>query len=376
MPIIAAIFVFAVLILIHELGHFIMAKRAGVRVEEFAIGFPPRLFSFKRGETTYSINALPLGGYVRMPGENGELTDTDGKYDPRTFGAQTAGKRALILVAGVTMNMLLAWAIYTGIYGIAGVPQPIVGQVQVTPEQIAAPGECCHSVPQPISNIGLETPAQQVGLKPGDRILSVNGHSVMDSSDVALQVFAAQLSNKNATTPVTLVIQRGNQQLTLIPNARRHPPTGQGAIGITFAPVFTHVAWWQVPGLGFHYIGQDFQQEGLGIQGILAGAISPGDAVSGPVGIVKATGDAASAGFVALLGFMAFLSWNLAIVNILPIPGLDGGRLLILGIEVLRRGKRLAPEREAMINLAGMLVLLSLIAVVTINDISHLVTGR
>jgi regulator of sigma E protease len=352
MQIIAAIFVFAVLILIHELGHFLMAKRAGVRVEEFAIGFPPRLFSFKRGETTYSINALPLGGYVRMPGENGETTDADGNYDPRTFSAQSAGKRALILVAGVTMNMLLAWAIYTGIYGIAGVPQPVVGSVQ------------------------SGTPAQQIGLQSGDRILSVDGHSVMDSGDVEIQVLGALLSTKSANVPVTLVIQRGHQQLTLTPSARRNPPANEGRIGFAFSGTFAHVPWWQVPALGFHYIGQDFQQEGLGIQGILVGAISPGDAVSGPVGIVKATGDAASAGFVALLGFMAFLSWNLAVVNILPIPGLDGGRLLILGIEVLRRGKRLAPEREAFINLAGILVLLSFIAVVTINDISHLVTGR
>src|SRR5579871_6527443 len=109
----AAIPVFCLLVIVHEFGHFIVAKLAGIRVDEFAIGFPPRLISFRRGETTYSINLLPIGGYVRMPGENGETTDEHGRPDPRTFGAKPAGKRAIVLVAGVTMNIILAILLFT-----------------------------------------------------------------------------------------------------------------------------------------------------------------------------------------------------------------------------------------------------------------------
>src|SRR5215472_7840381 len=118
----AAIPVFGLLVIAHEFGHFIIAKRAGIRVDEFAIGFPPRLFSFRRGETLYSINLLPLGGYVRMPGENGETTDEAGNYDPRSFASKPAGTRAIVLLAGVTMNFLLAFLLFTA-FAAAGQPQ-------------------------------------------------------------------------------------------------------------------------------------------------------------------------------------------------------------------------------------------------------------
>ncbi len=355
MQIIIAILVFAVLVLVHEFGHFIVAKRSGVRVDEFAIGFPPRLLSFQRGETTYSLNLLPLGGYVRMPGENGELTDEQGNPDPRTFAAQTAGKRAAILVAGVTMNFIFAWLLYTGFYAVTQqAPNPNVSIISV---------------------IAKDSPAQAAGLKANDRLIAVNGHAVHSSDDVSIYLHDAVSADhsSNATVPVTFTILRNGQQQTITVQARKHPPAGQGPTGIGIGILYTKIAPWQAPAVGIWQLGYDFQLEGQGFHDILAGVIKPGDAVAGPVQIVKTTGDVAQEGIGALIFFTAFLSWNLAVVNLLPIPGLDGGRLLILGIEVLRRGRRLAPEREALINLAGMVFLLSLIAIITFNDISHIV---
>lgn len=357
MEIVIAILMFAVLVLVHEFGHFITAKRAGVRVDEFAIGFPPRLFSFKRGETTYSLNLLPLGGYVRMPGENGEMTNEQGDPDPRTFAAQSAGKRALILVAGVAMNFIFAWVIYTGLFAFQG--QPIPNQAYIT-------------------SIASKSPAQAAHLQANDRILAINGEPVTDASSVQSAIAKAMNADKSnsATVPLTITILRNGEQETIQVNARRHPPSGQGAIGIVIGSKYTPVPLWQTPFLGVQQVGGDFAAEGEGIHEILIGAIKPSDAVAGPVGIVQIAGEASNAGLGAALSFMAFLSWNLAVVNLLPIPGLDGGRLLILGVEVLRRGKRLAPEREALINLAGMVFLLSLIAVITVNDISRIVSGH
>lgn len=353
MSILIAILVFAVLVIVHEFGHFIVAKRVGVRVQEFAIGFPPRLASFQRGETRYSINLLPLGGYVLMPGENGEMTDAQGNFDARSFSAQAAWKRAAILVAGVTMNFLLAIVIYTGIYATQGIAIPEIGYVQ--------PG----------------TPAQISGLQTGDRILTVNGKRVSDYVDALLAIQAVKFDNVHtANVPVHLVVQRGKQQIAIDTVARQKPPAGQGAIGIQFSGRSWPVPWWKTPRWALHAIRQNFTEEGQGIQGIIVGAVSPQNALSGPVGIVKVTGQAAQAGLLPLLGFMALLSWNLAVVNLLPIPGLDGGRLLILGIEVLRRGRRLAPEREVLINLVGMVFLLSLIAIITINDVSRIISSH
>jgi regulator of sigma E protease len=356
MQIIIAILVFAVLVLVHEFGHFIVAKRSGVRVDEFAIGFPPRLFSFKRGETTYSLNLLPLGGYVRMPGENGETTDEQGNPDTRTFGAQSAAKRAAILVAGVTMNLLFAWVIYTGIFAIVGQGHPDYAY---------------------INSVAAKSPAQSAQLLANDRIIAINGQAVNDANsvhDAITNAIAADKSN-NATVPLTLTVLRNGKQDIIHVDARKNPPAGQGNVGITIGEhlKYTPIPLWKTPIMGVQQIGTNFVLEGDGIHQILVGVIKPGDAFTGPVGIVKVTGDIANQGIGPLLFFTAFLSWNLAVVNLLPIPGLDGGRLLILGIEVLRRGRRMAPEREALINLAGMVFLLSLIAIITFNDISHIV---
>src|SRR5215472_8783208 len=161
----AAVPIFALLVLVHELGHFLTAKWAGIRVDEFAIGFPPRVASVTRGETTYSINLLPLGGYVRMPGENGEMTDEAGNFDPRSFASKPAGTRAIVLLAGVTMNFLLAFLLFTA-FAAAGQPQ----------------------YTRVIKSVVAGSPAAHAGLKGGDTILSIDGHPVKYFSDITNQL--------------------------------------------------------------------------------------------------------------------------------------------------------------------------------------------
>lgn len=353
----AAIPVFALMVLVHELGHFLTAKWAGIRVDEFAIGFPPRIASIKRGETTYAIGALPLGGYVKMPGENGELTDEQGNPDPRSFASKSAGKRAIVLVAGVTMNILLAIALFS----------------------------VAETLPQPdnlpyIKSVVAGSAAEQAGIKAGDRIIAVDGQSTPYWSTMRSKV-QRDIMNAPAdakTVPVEVTVQRPNvaAPITVTVDA---PARLIGPLGVeldTSHPVTIHPDVLTAPIRGVQDVGATLRAQVDGVRAIVRGLIPVNQAVQGPVGIVQTVGDAASTipttGFFFIVYIAAFLSTSLAIVNILPIPGLDGGRLLLIGVEVLRRGKRLSPEREGLVNLIGLGALLFLVLLVTINDVSNL----
>ncbi|MEO7003311.1 MAG: site-2 protease family protein [Ktedonobacterales bacterium] len=359
----AAIPVFALLVLVHEFGHFITAKWAGIRVDEFALGFPPRIAGIKRGETMYSINLLPLGGYVKMPGENGDMYDDSGTVDPRTFAAKPASKRLIVLLAGVTMNLLLAIVLFSA--------AEAVGQVQF---------------PTTIGSVEQSSPAAAAGLAPGDRIITVDGQPVKYFSDVQTvttqDIQKALAANKNATTAPIVITYRAkgsSVQKTVTVQARTKPPTGQGYLGIGLDEqhaIHLSVPIWQAPIKGVQDVGTVTVETGQGIQQIIRGILPINKAVSGPVGIVSITGQVASSvpiiGWYWLLFLAGALSLNLAFVNILPIPALDGGRVLLVLIEVLRRGKRLSPEREGLVNLIGMGALLFLIALVTVSDVGNI----
>lgn len=381
----AAIPVFGLLVFVHELGHFATAKWSGIRVEEFGFGFPPRLFGIKRGETIYSINWIPLGGFVRMPGENGELTDEEGHFDPRSFAAKPAWRRAIVLVAGVTMNFILALALFGAAFafGESGY-SPVIGSV-------------CYGAP-----------AQQAGLNTGDKVLQVSGQQVTLTTDVIQnvenKVAAAGTTNGNPV-PVDMLIQHpdgSTQQLTVDARTKdvsnlpckdakgttiKDPQTGQalngqGRMGIVFdtqAPIVTkHYPVTQIPGLAFQQVGVMLSGFGDLIRSLVGGALHV--QVAGPIGIVHLTGEAASQvpqfGWFPLLNLTGLLSLNLAIINILPFPALDGGRLALLGLEVVRRGKRLNPRYEGLIHLVGMAVLLLLVVLISWNDIGSWISQR
>jgi regulator of sigma E protease len=396
----AAIPVFGICVLVHEFGHFITAKWAGIRVEEFGLGFPPRIVGFRKRDqggweviwfsgrrneeddynydsqkqtpfngtsggistrgsgvsnhTIYSLNFLPIGGFVRMPGENGDINDEEGRYDPQSFAAKSAGKRIIVLVAGVTMNVILAMILFTIAYTLGEPTYPaVIGQV----------------VPH--------SPAAVAGLRPGDTIVSANNHHVQLFSDLQTIVGTAISADngKHATVPITLQIRHtgSTQIVSTTVNAREHPPQGQGAMGIAEKIVFVSSPFWEAPYKGVQHtftVTGDFINS---IAQMISGAVKP--QVAGPVGIVEITGQVASSvpdlGWWPILSLTAILSLNLAIVNILPFPALDGGRVVLVLIELLRGGKRLKPEREGIINFVGMAILLTLMVVITVSDVMH-----
>jgi regulator of sigma E protease len=397
----AAIPVFGLLVLVHEFGHFITAKWAGIRVEEFGVGFPPRIVGLRKRDgkgweviwfggirreedsydslkqtpfsgtsggvstpgapvsshTMYSLNLIPIGGFVRMPGENGDINDENGHYDPQSFAAKSAGKRLIVLVAGVTMNVLLAMVLFTFAFGF-GEPKllPQIGKV--------VPG----------------SPAEIAGIRPGDTIVSANNQPVKFFSDLQAVVNAVIQADKNhhATVPVIMQIRRSGPTalISTTVNVRVHPPAGQGPMGIEASSkvVFDSIPLWQAPIRGVQYTFQTTADFLHAIGQMITGSLP--FQLAGPVGIVRITGEVAqsvpSEGWWPLLSLTAVLSLNLAIINILPFPALDGGRVVLVLIEVLRGGKRLKPEVEGFINFAGMLMLLTLMVVITFFDVKNL----
>ena len=403
----AAIPVFGLCVLIHELGHFLTAKWAGIRVEEFGLGLPPRLVGFRKREqggweviwgprnpdevyaseersssaeaagdpdtrmpgpegaaplyperypahhTIYSINWLPIGGFVRMPGENGEVNDAEGRYDPGSFATKTAGRRVIVLVAGVTMNVILAMVLFMVAYGVG---QPV-------------------SPPQ-IGQIENGSAAQAAHLKPGDTIISLDGQPVQTFDDV-VNITNSIVSAHTGENPVPIVVKyrRQGQVFTTTVNANPNPAPGKGKMGIvaTNNVILVKYPFWQAPIKGVQETYTVTTQFITTIGQMIAGQIKP--QISGPVGIVKFTGEVAQTvpteGWWPILSLTAILNINLAIVNILPFPALDGGRIFLILIELLRGGKRLRPELEGMINLAGMIILLALMVIITVSDVMH-----
>src|SRR5262249_40666917 len=249
----AAIPIFALMIVVHELGHFLTAKWADIRVDEFSVGFPPRVASVKRGETQYTIGLLPLGGYVRMPGENGDATDEQGNPDARSFAAKSAGKRAIVLAAGVTMNLLLAFVLFTG--------AEAAGQV----------------IPSSYVNVEAGSPAQVAEIHDGDHILAINGHPVKTFDDlVKATSVAIAAADKNAkTVPIVVEVQhRGAAQpVTVTVQARVQ---GQAHLGVRPDPAHViHVTHpiWEAPARGLADIPLVIGATADGIHQIIQGVI-------------------------------------------------------------------------------------------------------
>lgn len=354
MSVILFFIVLAVLVLSHEFGHFIAAKKSGMRVDEFGFGFPPRLFKFKKGETTYSVNAIPFGGFVKIPGEDG---GEDGQLpEEGSFVSKTISARSLVLAAGVFFNILLAWFLIMGGYAI-GTPVSVsaspAGAKIIDPRVV-------------IIQISKDSPAEKAGIKVGDEIV---GFSQVEN----VQVFIKQ----NVGKEISLRIKRDNDILSQSLTPRINPPPGEGSAGIAMDKIgivrlpLGQAAWEGTKATYYVIINT-----ALGMFYFVADAIKGTAGISslvGPIGIVGITGSAAKMGFAYLLSFMAFLSVNLAIINILPFPALDGGRLLFLFIEKIK-GSPISRKFSAIANSVGMALLLLLMLFVTYKDILKLVS--
>lgn len=363
--------ILAVLVLSHEFGHFIVARRCGIKVEEFGFGFPPRLFGvqiknkkwrFVWGNreltpeddaygTVYSLNWLPLGGFVKIKGEDGVSNDPD------SFSSKPIWRRALVIVAGVFMNVVLAAALLSIGY-MVGLPQ----MTDELPDNVTVQDRRVE-----IIQVLPGKPAETVGVKDGDTVYKVG--PLVQPRLKQMQDFV----NVHKQEEITFVFKRGEQLLEKKITPMVYADTGKGGIGVAIAEVgVVKYPWYKAIYQGIIATGLYLKEIVMAfyflIKGWIGGA-AMGEAVSGPVGIAVMTGKVARLGFIYLLQFTAVLSLNLAILNILPIPALDGGRLLFLGIsKVLRRP--VTPKYEQIAHTIGFMLLMLLVLVVTIKDIS------
>lgn len=348
--------VLSLLILVHELGHYFVAKKAGIWVEEFGFGLPPRILGKKFGQTIFSINLFPFGGFVKLHGEGSDEALAKPK---RAFLNKSKATRTAVLMAGVIMNFLLGVVAFGVVYSFSGVPR----QTQNVSVIEIAPG----------------SPAQEAGLLVGDIVKKVNQVNIDSSEKFISEIDALK------GTAVTLEVENEvsgsleTKKLTVTP--RQDPPQGEGPLGVAISTIEIYFPpVWQRPFIGVYYGFQDALYWGRTvISGVLQifSDLSVGQApkdLAGPVGIYALTSEIYKIGFLPLINFVGILSINLAILNILPFPALDGGRLLFILIETVF-GKKIVPRVEAAIHTVGMVILLILIIAVTARDIRGLISA-
>lgn len=351
--IIVFILILALLVLVHEFGHFIAAKKNGVRVEEFGFGFPPRLYGIKKGETLYSINALPIGGFVKLYGEEyADVAKKSLKHKSKAFVYKHPLQKALIIVAGVLGNFLLGWVLISFLF-TQGVPSPIN---KVLVEKVLP-----------------SSPAVQVGIHERDFIyrLSVGTttYEINSSTDLI------NLTKKYAGKEITLFVERQNRSYSFLITPRIQPPRGEGPLGIVITSfVEKKYPWYQAPFYGLVEAFNITQKIASELVKTLFQIITFQKVhveVAGPVGIAQYTGQAIRFGKNAVLELIALLSLNLAIINILPFPALDGGRLVFALYEWVTK-RRVNHKVEQYTNFVGIVVLLSFAALITAHDILKL----
>jgi regulator of sigma E protease len=345
LTIVVGIIVLSVLIIVHELGHFIPAKATGVLVEEFGIGLPPRIYSKKWGETIYSINWIPFGGFNKLAGE----VDPSA---PRGLARRGYGVRLLVLSGGILMNLLLPFVLLAVAYMV---PHDIVnGQVLI--EEVAP-----------------SSPALIAGIKAGDTIISIDDQAVKNGGDLSRYI---QLS---LGKEITVSIEHANATIETVKlTPRWRPPEGEGAIGISYRtenPVIVSESYppWEAIPIGARSCIEALVLYKNGIIGMILGTIPFTPA--GPVGIVQVTGEVAHSGISPVLELMAFISIAIAITQLIPFPALDGGRIVFVLLEWVRRGKRVSPRTEGIVHSIGFMILLALLVLITYQDIARWISG-
>lgn len=357
LTIIFFILLIGILVLVHEFGHFFVAKKLGIRVEEFAFGFPPRLWSIVRGGTRYALNLLPFGGYVKIFGEAGE-----GEGEKDSFTSRPVWQRSLVVIAGVVMNLILAWAFFSIGSGL-GLPTAVTAENERRVQNAR------------VGIIGVDegSPARLADLRFGDivKTVSVNG----EKSDVReiddLQKFIAVHLGQE----VTLDVERGEEFLVKKVTPRQAPPEGEGPLGIALAKIGVVktpwlFAWWE----GLKMVALSTAAIAVGFAGLFKDLLTTGKVsadISGPVGIFLFAREFSELGFIYLLQLAALLSVNLAILNALPFPALDGGRLLFFGIEKIK-GSKVDQRVERAVHTMGFIILILLMLAVTYRDLARI----
>ncbi|MDA1317023.1 MAG: M50 family metallopeptidase [bacterium] len=354
------ILILVVLVLIHEFGHYYAAKRMGVYVEEFGFGFPPRVIGKKIGETLYSWNLIPLGGFVKLFGEEYHeasskkaetASDAARKSIPasRAFVNKKPWQKTVIIVAGVVMNFILGWAIISYLF-TSGVPVP--NGVKIT-------------------NVAAGSPAHTVGLEAQDVVKELIYNNV--STEIQTSQVLISTTQSYIDKEITVVVSRGEEQLEFDVIPRSNPPKGEGSLGIVIEQMLEvkKYPWYSAPYYGLIHAFKTTSSIAIEIIKIPAGFIMQKQTsvdFAGPVGIAKVIGEARKYGISALLEITAILSLNLAVVNILPFPALDGGRLVFIIYEWVS-GRKPNQNLERYMNMVGIVLLLALSVLITIYDI-------
>lgn len=343
MTILLTVIVLGVLIFVHELGHFLTARAIGIPVYEFALGFGPKLISRQRNGVDYSLRLIPLGGFVRMAGE-----EPGDNQDPNGYSHRTPLEKIAVSVAGPIMNLFLGLLIFVYSYAFIGLPtatnEPVIGRVMES------------------------EPAAVAGVLPGDRVLAIDGEPIATWEQIT-----AQMSTKEPGKPIVLTLQRQSETINLEMVPKPNASTGNPAIGVMGQVVYEKQGIIKSISFGFQ---QTFFLTGAMLSGlwtVISGGASAGD-LAGPVGITMMVGEASQYGAIFLMSFIAFLSINLGILNLLPIPALDGARVVFALAELLRR-KPIDPEKEGFIHWLGFMFLMLIIVFVTYNDILRIIKG-
>lgn len=356
------IIVLGILIFVHELGHFLVAKWAKIRVDEFAIGFPPRIVSIVRGETRYALNLIPFGGYVKIFGENpDDASLAEGATD--SFVHKSKWIQAAVLVAGVTFNVVFAWLLFSLSF-MSGFPAIVTDDNR---DQVAEPKTV-------ITSVLPDSPAAAAGLQVGDAVymLEVTDKAVLGQPSVeGVQAFI----EAHGTGPITIVVERDEEFVPITVEPTDGIVEGKPAIGIAMNLIGElNLGFFAALVEGATTTLTMMRDIAVGLATFITDIVrgqAQFDQVAGPVGIAGLVGDASQFGFTYLLGFTAFISLNLAVLNMIPFPALDGGRLLFVLIEGVTR-KQIKPVVANTLNAVGFALLLLLMVVVTVSDVLKL----
>ncbi len=344
----AVVFVFGLMVMIHELGHYLVAKWSGIKVLEFSFGFGPKLLGYQGQETLYALRAVPLGGFVRLYGMDSETNDEGEAViapvdDSRSFMNKKVWQRIAVIAAGPIMNFVLAIILFIGVFAYMGIPAQAGGNA--------------------VGSLIQGKAAEKAGIVPGDRIVAVDGQAT-PTWTVLTDVIH---SKPNRTLQIT--IERGKEQKNLTVATAKDPQTGYGMIGIAPDIVYQQVSIFKAAQFGWERTIEFTKFIMVSLVEMITGKI-PAE-VGGPIAIAKAIGEGAKEGIANLLGLTGVLSIQLGLLNLFPIPALDGSRIVFLAIEGLR-GKPIKPERENFIHLIGFVLLLVAMLAITYHDILQL----